>query len=42
MIVQQVVMPVSGAVSWTVLGDDGDPLEPVETYLTYLDRKSVV
>src|ERR1035437_452720 len=36
MIVQQVVMPVSGAVSWTVLGDDGDPLEPVETYLTYL------
>jgi integrase len=35
-IVQQVVMPVSGAVSWTVLGDDGDPIEPVETYLTYL------
>jgi integrase len=36
MIVQQVVMPVSGAVSWTVLGPDGDPIEPVETYLTYL------
>jgi len=34
--VQQVVMPVSGAVSWTVLGPDGDPIEPVETYLTYL------
>jgi integrase/recombinase XerD len=36
MIVQQVVMPVSGAVPWTVLGPDGDPIEPVETYLTYL------
>ena len=34
--VQQVVMPVSEAVSWTVLGDDGDPIESVETYLTYL------
>ena len=34
--VQQVVMPVSEAVSWTVLGGDGDPIEAVETYLTYL------
>lgn len=34
--VQQVVMPVSEAVSWTVLGGDGDPIESVETYLTYL------
>ena len=30
-IVQRVVMPVTGAVSWTVLGDDGAPLEPVES-----------
>ena len=36
MIVQRVVMPVTGAVSWTVLGGDGAPLEPVESYLAYL------
>ena len=35
-IVQRVVMPVTGAVSWTVLGDDGAPLEPVESYLAYM------
>lgn len=35
-IVQRVVMPVSGAVSWTVLGDDGDPVAAVESYLAYL------
>jgi len=29
-------MPVSGSVSWTVLGDDGTPVEPVESYLAYL------
>ncbi len=34
--VQRVVMPGSGAVSWTVLGDDGVVLEPVERYLAYL------
>lgn len=34
--VQRVVMPGSGAVSWTVLGDDGAVLEPVERYLAYL------
>ena len=34
--VQRVVMPVSGAVSWTVIGRDGVPLEPVESYLAYL------
>ena len=34
--VQQVVMPVSEAVYWTVLGDDGDPIESVKTPLTYL------
>lgn len=34
--VRRVVMPVTGAVSWTVLGDDGALVEPVESYLTYL------
>ncbi len=34
--VQRVVMPVSGAVSWTVLGGDGAPVEPIEFYLSYL------
>ena len=29
-------MPVSGAVSWTVLGEDGAPVESVEFYLSYL------
>ena len=29
-------MPVNGVVSWTVLADDGRPLEPVESYLAYL------
>jgi integrase/recombinase XerD len=33
--VRQVVMPTS-RVSWTVLGDDGHPVEPVERYLAYL------
>src|ERR1035437_3786211 len=35
-IVQRVVMPASGAVSWTVLGDDGWPVAAVESYLAYL------
>ncbi len=34
--VQRVVMPVSGAESWTVLGDDEAPVGPVEAYLAYL------
>ncbi len=34
--VHRVVMPVTGAVSWTVLDDDGAPLEPVESYLAHL------
>lgn len=34
--VQRVLMPVSGSVSWTVLGDGGAPVEPVERYLAYL------
>ena len=36
MFVQRVVMPVTEAVSWTVLGDDGDAVAPVESYLAYL------
>jgi site-specific recombinase XerD len=34
--VQRVVMPCSGAESWTLLGDDGDPVEPAERFLAYL------
>jgi integrase/recombinase XerD len=34
--VQRVVMPASPAESWTVVGDDGVPVEPVERYLAYL------
>lgn len=36
MMVQRVVMPVTGALSWTVLGDDLSPIEPVESYLAHL------
>ena len=36
MLVQQVLMPVSRAESWTLLGDDGEVVEPVERYLAYL------
>lgn len=36
MLVQRVVMPVSGAESWTLLGDDGEVVEPAERYLAYL------
>ena len=34
--VQRVVMPGSGVESWTVLGDDHVPVEPVERFLAYL------
>jgi hypothetical protein len=34
--VQRVVMPSSGAESWTLLGDDGGPVEPAERFLAYL------
>jgi site-specific recombinase XerD len=34
--VQQVVLPRSRRESWTVLHEDGRPLEPVELYLGYL------
>ena len=36
MLVQQVVMPSSRRRSWTVLGLDGVPVEPVERYLAFL------
>src|SRR3989442_9912099 len=34
--VQRVLMPGSEAESWTLLGDDQVPLEPVERFLSYL------
>ena len=34
--VQRVLMPGSGVESWTVLGDDHVPVEPVERFLAYL------
>ena len=34
--VQRVVMPETGFESWTVLGDDQLPVEPVERFLAYL------
>ena len=36
MLVQRVVMAGSGVESWTVLGADDVPIEPVERYLAYL------
>ena len=39
-LVQRVLMPVSGRESWTVLGDDGEVVAPVERYLAYLARWS--
>ena len=36
MLVQRVLMPASSLESWTVLGDDDVPVEPVERYLAYL------
>ena len=36
MLVQRVVMPGSGRESWTLLGDDGEVVEPAERYLAYL------
>ena len=34
--VQRVVIPDSGRESWTLLGDDLRPVEPVERFLAYL------
>ena len=36
MLVQRVLMPGSGRESWTLLGDDGEVVEPAERYLAYL------
>jgi hypothetical protein len=33
MLVQRVLVPASRVQSWTVLGDDDRPIEPVERYL---------
>ena len=33
---QRVISPVSSRESWTVLGDDDGPVEPIERYLAYL------
>ena len=34
--VQRVLMPGTGFESWTVLGEDLMPVEPVERFLAYL------
>ena len=36
MLIQRVVAPVSGAVSWTVVDEFFEPVEPAEAYLAYL------
>jgi integrase len=36
MLVQRVLMPTSSLESWTVLGDGGGPVAPIERYLAYL------
>ena len=36
MLDQRVLMPGSGRESWTLLGDDGEVVEPAERYLAYL------
>ena len=36
MLVQPVVMPGTGTLSWTVLGDDDVPVGPAERFLAYL------
>lgn len=33
---QRVVTPGSEAISWTVMGDDGEPVAPIEAYLSHL------
>ncbi len=37
MLVQRVVAPVSGAVSWTVVDESFEPVAPVEAYLAHLE-----
>jgi integrase/recombinase XerD len=38
MFVQRVHSPVDAVESWTVLGDDGAPVAPIERYLAYLTQ----
>lgn len=38
MLVQRVLSPIDGVESWTVLGDDGAPVAPIERYLAYLTQ----
>ena len=38
MFVQRMVSPVDDRESWTVLGDDGAPVAPIERYLAYLTQ----
>ena len=33
---QRLVMPETEAVSWTVIGDDAEPVAPIEAYLVHL------
>jgi hypothetical protein len=39
--VQRVAVPGSRVESWTVLGDDGVPIGPVERYLLLLTARGV-
>ncbi|MGH9152713.1 MAG: hypothetical protein ACRD03_10025, partial [Acidimicrobiales bacterium] len=34
--VQRVVMPMTDAVSWTVVDERGSPVEPIESFLAFL------
>ncbi|HAN84653.1 MAG TPA: integrase, partial [Micrococcus luteus] len=38
LLVQRVLSPVDAVESWTVLGDDGAPVAPIERYLAYLTQ----
>ncbi len=37
MLVQRVVAPIGGTLSWTVVDETFEPVEPVETYLAHLE-----
>ena len=39
MFVQRVLSPVDAVESWTVLGDDGAPVAPIERYQAYMTQK---
>ena len=42
MLVQRVVMPLTGALSWTGLDDSGEPVGPVEKDLAYLSALELI